>query len=163
MKTTFPDHDRNRYIMVDADAYEELYTAQQATAHLLPSSNNPEEEKAIENLGVTIGLAVMEVFMGRRPLHHLSPWLSTACYRSISNQVKATHHLLDTTFSPASANSPRNAPAQRITPRRIVLQKVSPKAYEICLIVQDSNRARALALRAEKSSHRWRICTITIA
>lgn len=165
MKTAFPDKDRNRYFMMDAAEYEERYAAPSApvtagTALLEPGT--PEEENAIEQLGITIGMAVIEVFMGRRPVHHLSPWLSAACYRTISQQVTATQELLTRTFSPLT--QPQKTPtATRISPRRIILQKVSPKAYEICLIVQDGSRARAIALRAEKSNYRWKICTIAVA
>lgn len=165
MKTAFPEHDRNRYRLIDAVDYEENY-ARYCERPLPEDTADPHytstEEKALERLVVSLGVAIVETFMGRRPLHHLSPWLSSDCYRRVERQVTRTHEMMNRTFLPAPAGG-HAAQLLPVAPRRVVLQKVAIRAYEACLIVHDSQRARAVALRAEYRNRRWKITTVEIA
>ncbi|GAA4791327.1 MULTISPECIES: Rv3235 family protein [Rothia] len=166
MKTAFPEHDRNRYCIIDATEYEEHY-ATYFERQVKQPPNDPvyisAEEKSVEQLTLSIGLATVEIFMGLRPMHHLSPWLSQACYRRVHQQVQKVHEMVNRTFKPPASSGPLQPRVHPVKARRIILQKVSPKAYEACLIVQDAQRARAVALRAEFLNRRWKITALDIA
>lgn len=71
--------------------------------------------------------------------------------------------MVNRTFQPPASSGPLQPRVHPVKARRIILQKVSPKAYEACLIVQDAQRARAVALRAEFLNRRWKITALDIA
>lgn len=171
MKTTFPFPDSSsnqRLYALDAGDYARHFAPEAtlpASRAFLPQEGQTldSQEREVEQLAISIGLASLEVFMGRRPCQHLKNWTSVPCYRRIERQVKKTHQIL----ADASAHFPQltltNKPKPRLRPRRIIVQKASDQAYEISLLVSDNYRTRALALRAEKMRKQWKITALEIA
>ncbi|MDO4820536.1 MAG: Rv3235 family protein [Rothia sp. (in: high G+C Gram-positive bacteria)] len=167
MKTAFPERDDRRYIIVEATEYAERYAPyfekSQPTEPTVNLSFIDQEEQALEQLGVRIGTAAIEVFMGRRPQHHLAPWMTTGCYRTLEKQLEqAKAAIRYRQLHYPQAAHPRKPPAS-IRPRRIIVQKVADTAYEMSLLVTDDVRTRAIALRAERKRGRWKIATLAIA
>lgn len=168
MKTAHPDHERRPFIVIEANDYAQNYAhyfergksttmPQGTTAHYIS-----EEETAVERLGVRIGTACIEVFMGRRPLHHLSPWMTAGCYRTISQNLTQAQAAIAQKLKDYPRIEPHRSPAA-IRPRRVIVQKVANHAYEISLLVTDGCRTRAVALRAEMKRGQWKIVTLLIA
>lgn len=166
MKTAFPDRERPRFIVVEASDYAKNYAHYfEKGRAATPSQDVPyisEEESAVERLGVRIGTACVEVFMGRRPLHHLSPWMTAGCYRTISQNLSRVQPAIAQKLKDYPPIEPNRAPAL-IRPRRVIVQKVSAQAYEMSLLVTDGCRTRAVALRAERKRGQWKIVTLLIA
>ncbi|ORC18862.1 MULTISPECIES: Rv3235 family protein [Rothia] len=166
MKTSYPEWNRKRFIIVNADDYAQYVAAQKATSyHPTPihmHSRVTHEERAVEQLGVRIGVATIEVFMGRRPLHHLSAWMTPGCLRAVGQKLERAQIAIAEYHYHYPRVDPHRKPRQ-IRPRRIIVQRVAPTAYEMSLLVTDGFRTRAIALRAEKKRKRWKIVTLAIA
>lgn len=166
MKTAFPDRERPPFIVLEADDYAKNYAQYFEKGRGTSQTQNlpyiSEEEAAVERLGVRIGTACLEVFMGRRPLHHLSPWMTAGCYRTIAQQLSRVQPAIAQRLKDYPRIEPNRAPAL-IRPRRVIVQKVAEHAYEISLLVTDGCRTRALALRAERKRKQWKIVTLLIA
>lgn len=166
MKTTFPEPDRRKFIIIEADDYAQHFArqAEKQTAPA-PAAEQPKislEEKNVEQLGVRIGVAAVEVFMGRRPVHHLASWMTTTCYRTTQDQLARAQKAIQLYHYHYPRVEPYRKPVQ-VKPKRIIVQKVSAKAYEMSLLVTDSFRTRAVALRAEKKRGQWKITVLSIA
>lgn len=180
MITTYPEDENRPYFILEASEYAQHFTnCQQAAAGQLPSllpsspADQPNylpsqqtvsqsEEEVLEKLGISVGLACIEIFMGRRPLYHISPWTTADCYRSLSDQLKRAQEALNYRIKHFPHRYCSRS-QQQIRPRRIIVQKVAASAYEICLLVTDDYRTRALALRAEIKRKQWKFTTIAIA
>lgn len=166
MKTAFPDRERPPFIVVEADDYAKNYAPYFEKGRTIASPQNTpyisKEETAVERLGVRIGTACIEVFMGRRPLHHLSPWMTAGCYRTLSQNLSQAQPAIAQKLRDYPRIEPNRAPAL-IRPRRVIVQKVADYAYEISLLVTDGCRTRAVALRAERKRGQWKIVTLLIA
>lgn len=167
MKTAFPERDDRKYIIVEATEYAEKYAPYfekgQPAEPAVSLSFIDQEEQALEQLGVRIGTAAIEVFMGRRPQHHLAPWMTAGCYRALEKQLeqaKAAIRYRQRHYP--QAPYPSKPPAV-IRPRRIIVQKVAETAYEMSLLVTDDVRTRAVALRAERKRGNWKIAILAIA
>lgn len=165
MKTAFPDRERPPFIVVEADDYAKNYAQYFEKGRTVKSPEAcyiSEEETAVERLGVRIGTASIEVFMGRRPIHHLSPWLTAGCYRTVSYHLTQAQTAIAQKLKDYPRIEPHRTPAI-IRPLRVIVQKVASTAYEISLLVTDGCRTRAVALRAEQKRGQWKIVTLLIA
>lgn len=168
MKTAYPDHERRPFIVIEANDYAKNYAQyfERGKSTAVPQGTAThyisEEEAAVERLGVRIGTACIEVFMGRRPLHHLSPWMTAGCYRTVSQNLAHAQSAIAQKLKDYPRIEPHRAPAT-IRPRRVIVQKVAAQAYEMSLLVTDGCRTRAVALRAEQKRGQWKIVTLLIA
>ncbi|MGV3016931.1 Rv3235 family protein [Rothia sp. 88186D007BW] len=167
MKTAFPERDDRKYIIVEATEYAEKYAPFFEKGHPaepeVSLSFIDQEEQAVEQLGVRIGTAAIEVFMGRRPQHHLAPWMTIGCYRTLEKQLEqAKAAIRYRQLHYPQAMYPQK-PSAQIRPRRIIVQKAAPTAYEMSLLVTDEIRTRAIALRAERKRGNWKIVALAIA
>ncbi|WP_333811692.1 Rv3235 family protein [Timonella senegalensis] len=123
--------------------------------------------------------AAIEALHGHRPVQQLAGILSPDVFQSFHSQVRAQTSLdlangKRRTSTPAratqraavSAQQPgTRTPALRRVPTRIVrarVVRVSAVAAEGTVLLQDGNRVRAAALRAEEFRGRWRICVLQI-
>lgn len=166
MKTAFPDRERPPFIVIEANDYAENYARyfEKGKASATPQDTHyiSKEETAVETLGVRIGTACVEVFMGRRPLHHLSPWMTAGCYRTLSQNLAQAQSAIAQKLKDYPRIEPYRAPAT-IRPRRVIVQKVAAQAYEMSLLVTDGCRTRAVAIRAEQKRGQWKVVTLLIA
>lgn len=97
-----------------------------------------------------VGLACVEVVLGRRPAAQLARWVAP--------------HVLDSLQ--ASAELVRRAGvlthARRPAARRVRVCPVDRHTAEVCLVVDDGVRVRAVALRLEAHRGAWRVATLEI-
>ncbi|ADG75214.1 hypothetical protein Cfla_2324 [Cellulomonas flavigena DSM 20109] len=97
-----------------------------------------------------VGLACVEVVLGRRPAAQLARWVAP--------------HVLDSLQE--SADLVRRAGvlthARRPAARRVRVCPVDRHTAEVCLVVDDGVRVRAVALRLEAHRGAWRVTTLEI-
>lgn len=99
--------------------------------------------------GGRLAQALLEVIVGVRPVTQLRRWMSEDVYV----QLRRTSH-----------HHRARQPAARRLPPRVVVRSVrvcepADGVAEVCAVVHDGIRHRALALRLEGSDGRWR-CTV---
>ncbi|WP_421084603.1 Rv3235 family protein [Rothia nasimurium] len=166
MKTTFPEHDDRRFSAMDIDSYARSMAlgsrpqAEQSRVQAVPVID--EEEAAVEQLGIRIGTASLEILMGWRPVHQLAAWVSPGCLRAFEKQVALVRQVIEERhrkFPPVKSQ----VPPQPLKPCRIIVQKVSPVAFEMSLLVTDGWMTRAVALRADKVRKSWKITSLQVA
>lgn len=97
-----------------------------------------------------VGLACVEVVLGRRPAAQLARWVAP--------------HVLDSLQE--SADLIRRAGvlthARRPAARRVRVCTLDRHTAEVCLVVDDGVRVRAVALRLEAHRGAWRVVTLEI-
>ncbi len=119
---------------------------------------------SIEILCSGLSIAILEVFAGRRPAHHLAKWLSKECLRKITARAQVTTNTLRQryTHSPLRA-TPFRQDLHRPKTRRVRAQQISTEVFEVSLILEDAMKVRAMALRVEKIFKAWKITAVEIA
>ncbi|HEV7935105.1 MAG TPA: Rv3235 family protein [Actinomadura sp.] len=101
---------------------------------------HPAETDLATTAEVVIRLA-FEAFAGRRPLHHLTRWVTLKVAQELSHQPLP------------------EASAGRVAPPRILaswIQTPAPGRAEVGAVAQVGTRVQALALRLERLRGRWR-------
>ncbi|GAA4628786.1 Rv3235 family protein [Cellulomonas oligotrophica] len=97
-----------------------------------------------------VGLACVEVALGRRPVAQLARWLAPG----VLEQVRVRAALA----ARAGARPPAHAPRAR----RVRACAVDEHTVEACLVVDDGTRVRAVALRLESHRGSWQVTTLEI-
>lgn len=161
---------RSTFKAVSAEEYEkfrqriiaqEQIMAQQKGIGLASSDS---QCKAIEVMCSGISVALLEVFVGRRPVQHISKWMSRDCQQKVVLRSKLTAQTLRKKYMQSPLNhSPFASNIALPKARRVKAQKVSDSAFEVCLVMQDYSRTRAIAMRVEKVFTAWKITEIEIA
>jgi len=119
--------------------------------------------------------AALEALRGARSVHQLVGLLSPDVFQSLSAQVRAQTTLdiahgvrrsarARLASSGSTGATASGAPVRRV-PTRIIrarVTRVSAVAAEASVILQDGDRVRAAALRAEEFRGKWRICVLQI-
>lgn len=97
-----------------------------------------------------VGLACVEVALGRRPVAQLARWLAPG----VLEQVRVRAGLA----ARAGGLPPTHAPRAR----RVRACAVDEHTVEACLVVDDGARVRAVALRLESHRGSWQVTTLEI-
>lgn len=97
-----------------------------------------------------VGLACVEVVLGRRPAGQLARWLAPGVLHAVQERAALTRR----------AGVP--APPRRPQARRVRVCPLDPSTAEACLVVDDGARVRAVALRLEAHRGAWRVTTLEI-
>src|SRR6476620_3677594 len=123
-----------------------------------PSSLRPVSEAA-EVRSITRGTvqAAMEVLAGIRPIHQLARRLDPRCLASLQHRAALIRRELTRTGNPALARVHRNS-----TVRSVRVCEVAEGIYEASAVVVDDVRARAVAVRLERSKQVWRVVELVI-
>lgn len=123
-----------------------------------PPSLRPVSEAA-EIKALTRGTvqASMEVLAGIRPIHQLARRLDPRCLASLQHRAALIRRELTRTGNPALARLHRNS-----TVRSVRVCEVADGVYEASAVVVDDVRARAVAVRLERSKQVWRIVELVI-
>ena len=123
-----------------------------------PPSLQPVSEAA-EVRAITRGTvqASMEVLAGIRPIHQLARRLDPRCLASLQHRAALIRRELTRTGNPALARLHRNS-----TVRSVRVCEVADGIYEASAVVVDDVRARAVAVRLERSKQVWRIVELVI-
>jgi Family of unknown function (DUF6459) len=101
--------------------------------------------------------AAMEVLAGIRPIHQLARRLDPRCLANLQHRASLIRRELTRTGNPALARLHRNS-----TVRSVRVCEVAEGIYEASAVVVDDVRARAVAIRLERSKHVWRVTELVI-
>lgn len=134
---------------------------QQQRVQLQPSSRpalQPVDEAA-EVRAIVRGTvqAAMEVLAGIRPVHQLARRLDPRCLGNLQHRASLIRRELARTGNPALAQLHRNSVV-----RSVRVCEVADGIYEASAVVVDDVRARAVAVRLERSKHVWRVTELVI-
>ena len=99
----------------------------------------------------------MEVLAGIRPVHQLARRLDPRCLAMLQHRASLIRRELARSSSPALAKLHRNSLV-----RSVRVCEVAPGIYEACAVVVDDMRARAVAVRLERSKEVWRVTELVI-
>ena len=115
--------------------------------------------EAAEVRAITRGTiqASMEVLAGIRPVHQLARRLDPRCLAALQHRAALIRRELTRTGNPALARLHRNS-----TVRSVRVCEVADGIYEASAVVVDDVRARAVAVRLERSKQVWRIVELVI-
>lgn len=116
-------------------------------------------DEAAEVRAITRGTvqAAMEVLAGIRPIHQLARRLDPRCLGNLQHRASLIRRELIRTGNPALAKLHRNS-----TVRSVRVCEVADGIYEASAVVVDDIRARAVAVRLERSKQVWRVTELVI-
>ena len=123
-----------------------------------PAALRPTDE-ATEVRAIARGTvqAAMEVLAGIRPVHQLARRLDPRCLSTLQHRACLIRRELARTGNPALEKLHRNS-----TVRSVRICEVADGVYEASAVVLDDVRARAVALRLERSKQVWRVTELLI-
>lgn len=101
--------------------------------------------------------ASMEVLAGIRPVHQLARRLDPRCLATLQHRASLIRRELARSSSPSLARLHKNSVV-----RSVRLCEVAPGIYEASAVVIDDVRARAVAVRLERSKEVWRVTELVI-
>jgi hypothetical protein len=116
------------------------------------------DEKA-EVLAITRNTvqAAMEVLAGIRPVHQLARRLDPRCLAALQHRASLIRRELARSASPLLARLHKNSVV-----RSVRICEVAPGIYEASAVVVDDIRARAVAVRLERSKQVWRVTELVV-
>ncbi|MFP5313333.1 MAG: Rv3235 family protein [Actinomycetes bacterium] len=128
----------------------------------VPGANRPPlrpVSEAAEVRAITRGTvqACMEALAGIRPIHQLARRLDPRCLAALQHRGALIRRELTRTGNPALARLHRNSIV-----RSVRVCEVADGVYEASAVVVDDVRARAVAVRLERSKQVWRIVELVI-
>jgi hypothetical protein len=101
--------------------------------------------------------AAMEVLAGIRPIHQLARRLDPRCLAALQHRAALIRREITRTGNPALARLHRNSAV-----RSVRVCEISDGIYEASAVVVDDVRARAVAVRLERSKQVWRVTELVI-
>lgn len=101
--------------------------------------------------------ASMEVLAGIRPVHQLGRRLDPRCLATLQHRASLIRRELARSSSPSLARLHKNSVV-----RSVRLCEVGAGIYEASAVVVDDVRARAVAVRLERSKEVWRVTELVI-
>ncbi|WP_242633240.1 Rv3235 family protein [Arthrobacter sp. S39] len=101
--------------------------------------------------------AAMEVLAGIRPVHQLARRLDPRCLATLQHRASLIRRELARSSSPSLARLHKNSVV-----RSVRLCEVAPGVYEASAVVVDDVRARAVAVRLERSKEVWRVTELVV-
>lgn len=101
--------------------------------------------------------AAMEVLAGIRPVHQLARRLDGRCLAALQHRASLIRHEIIRTGNPGLERLHRNSVV-----RSVRVCAVADGTYEASAVVVDEVRARAVALRLERSKQVWRVTELEI-
>jgi len=101
--------------------------------------------------------AAMEVLSGIRPIHQLARRLDPRCLALLQHRAALIRREQARSASPSLARLHKNSVV-----RSVRACEVAPGIYEASAVVVDDLRARAVAVRLERSNHVWRVTEFVV-
>lgn len=101
--------------------------------------------------------AAMEVLAGTRPIHQLARRLDPRCLANLQHRAFLIRREVNRTGNPALARLHRNSIV-----RSVRVCEVAEGVFEGSAVVVDDVRARAVAVRLERSKQVWRVTELVI-
>jgi hypothetical protein len=122
--------------------------------HPVRENDDDAEVRAITRSTVQ---AAMEVLAGIRPVHQLARRLDPRCLAVLQHRASLIRRERARSASPALARLHRNSVV-----RSVRACEVAPGIYEASAVVVDDVRARAVAVRLERSKQVWRVTELVV-
>lgn len=101
--------------------------------------------------------AAMEVLAGIRPAQQLARRLDPRCLAALQHRASLIRRELARSSSPSLAKLHKNSLV-----RSVRACEVAPGIYEASAVVVDDIRARAVAVRLERSKQVWRVTELVV-
>jgi hypothetical protein len=101
--------------------------------------------------------AAMEVLAGIRPVHQLARRLDPRCLAALQHRASLIRREIARSASPTLARLHKNSVV-----RSVRICEVAPGIYEASAVVVDDIRARAVAVRLERSKQVWRVTELVV-
>ncbi|MFC9771868.1 Rv3235 family protein [Pseudarthrobacter sp. NPDC127529] len=101
--------------------------------------------------------AAMEVLAGIRPVHQLARRLDPRCLAALQHRAALIRREITRTGNPTVGRLHRNSIV-----RSVRICEVAEGTYEASAVVVDDVRARAVAIRLERSKQVWRVTELVI-
>lgn len=101
--------------------------------------------------------AAMEVLAGIRPVQQLARRLDPRCLAALQHRASLIRRELARSPSPGLARLHQNSLV-----RSVRVCEVAPGIYEASAVVVDDVRARAVAVRLERSKQVWRVTELVV-
>ena len=101
--------------------------------------------------------AAMEVLAGIRPVQQLARRLDPRCLATLQHRASLIRRELARSASPSLARLHQNSLV-----RSVRVCEVAPGIYEASAVVVDDVRARAVAVRLERSKQVWRVTELVV-
>nr|WP_312607793.1 Rv3235 family protein [Kocuria rhizophila] len=128
---------------------------QDRSAAALTGRNESERVGAIAR---SIGQAAVEILAGTRPASQLARWTDPEVVERFTQRAAMLKLVQEQ--CPERRNLFEVHRAARI--RRVRVCSPAPGCYEASLVVEESSRARAMALRIERVSRQWRVTHLEV-
>lgn len=122
-----------------------------ATAPVVPLRAADEASEILAITRSTVQ-AAMEVLAGIRPIHQLARRLDPRCLAVLQHRAALIRREQSRSASPSLARLHKNSIV-----RSVRACEVAPGIYEASAVVVDDIRARAVAVRLERSKQIWRV------
>ncbi|MBT2531869.1 hypothetical protein J7E83_06975 [Arthrobacter sp. ISL-48] len=116
-----------------------------------------DQDEEIRALARSTVQAAMEVLAGIRPVHQLSRRLDPRCLAVLHHRASLIRRELARSASPSLAKLHKNSVV-----RSVRACEVAPGVYEASAVVVDDVRARAVAIRLERSKQVWRVTELVV-
>ncbi|ACL40401.1 hypothetical protein Achl_2436 [Pseudarthrobacter chlorophenolicus A6] len=116
-----------------------------------------DEEAEVRALTRGTVQAAMEVLAGIRPVHQLARRLDPRCLAALQHRAALIRREITRTGNPALGRLHRNSIV-----RSVRICEVAEGTYEASAVVVDDVRARAVAIRLERSKQVWRVTELVI-
>jgi hypothetical protein len=137
-----------------AEPYRQLPGRPGAPLRPLGQADEHAEVRAIARGTVQ---AAMEVLAGIRPVQQLARRLDPRCLAALQHRASLIRRELARSPSPSLARLHQNSLV-----RSVRVCEVAPGIYEASAVVVDDVRARAVAVRLERSRQVWRVTELVV-
>lgn len=161
--------DPNKFTVISAEQYEMIRQQVMmrpitATTKRPALASSDKLSRSIEAMAASLAVSIIEGLIGRRPLKQLERWFSKSCFDVIRRRAAITRDAIACQYAnPAVSYSPYSKTIKLPKVKRSRAQKVTEGKYEVCVLITDGVRTRAMAMRIEKAYNNWHITEIEIA
>ncbi|MBM7050844.1 MULTISPECIES: Rv3235 family protein [unclassified Rothia (in: high G+C Gram-positive bacteria)] len=129
----------------------------------IPLKTSSELCQSVETMCSGLSIAVLEIFAGRRACSQVAKWFTAECLTKIKRRADLTRRILASKQGEDHLRSPFALSAPLPTVRRAHAQQINETTVEACVIVEDSQRVRALAFKVQRIHRVWKVVEIEIA
>ncbi|MDQ0277097.1 hypothetical protein QO003_001400 [Arthrobacter silviterrae] len=150
-------------------------TARPGTAGPIATVLDPmkSERALVAEMTRKIALATLEVLSGARSVQQLARWLDTRCFSALTTRARLhasacaaqdrrlSHDRAPGATAGGTADNVRTLHRQPMV-HSIHCSPVCPGIYETSVVIADSTRFRAIAMRFEESRGTWKVTALQI-
>lgn len=129
-------------------------TPEHAVPKRLPAQPRKPPQPDLQHIAGAVVQAALEVLRGRRPVGQLAGWLSPQLFDQLAAAAETSVAQRANTTEPSALG---------IRIRRVRTMRVTARAAEATVIVDDGGRIRAAAVRLELHREKWRVTVLQVA